>query len=63
MISKGKKSLSDKTAGKRTDLHSAEKPPVKKGQPTKESQGPVHLQGKSGPRTGGRRDRAKGGKG
>ena len=63
MVSTGKKSLSDKTAGKRTDLHSAEKPPVKKGQATKDSQGPVHLQGKSGPRTGGRRDRAKGGKG
>lgn len=63
MISTGKKSLSDKTAGKRTDLHSNEKPPAKKGQSTEASQGPAHLQGKAGPRTGGRRDRAKGGKG
>ena len=63
MVTPVKKSLSDKTAGKRTDLHATEKPPARKGRPTEASQGPTHLQGKPGPRTGGRRDRAKGGKG
>lgn len=61
MATTTKKSLSDKTAGKRTDLHATSKPPARKKQPSKATQGPTHLQGKSGPRTGGRRDRAKGG--
>jgi len=61
MATTTKKSLSDKTAGKRTDLHAADKPPARKRAPTKATQGPPHLQGKSGPRTSGRRDRAKGG--
>jgi RNA-binding protein len=63
MTTPRKKSLSTRTAGKRTDLHAADRPPAKKGRPTKATQGPVHLQGKAGPRTGGARSRAKGGKG
>ena len=56
-----KKALSTKTAGKRTDLASASKPPARRGTATKATQGPEHLQGKPGPRTAGRRNRAKGG--
>jgi hypothetical protein len=56
-----KKSLSEKTAGKRTDLASTSKAPPRHGAPTKATQGPTHLQGKPGPRTSGRRNRAKGG--
>ena len=61
MTATAKKSLSEKTAGKRTDLASSTKPPVRRGAPSKATQGPEHLQGKPGPRTSGRRDRAKSG--
>jgi RNA-binding protein len=56
-----KRSLSEKTAGKRTDIASSSKRPARHGQPSKATQGPPRLQGKSGPRTAGRRNRAKGG--
>lgn len=58
-----RKSLTARTAGKRTDLGGSARPPAKKSRPSKATQGPSRLQGKPGPRTGGRRDRAKGGKG
>ncbi len=61
MATSAKKALSPKTAGKRTDLASASKPPARRGMATKATQGPEHLQGKPGPRTAGRRNRAKGG--
>ncbi len=57
-----KKSLSARTAGKRTDLHSAEAPPQRKGRASSDTQGPRHLQGKAGPRTGGARNRGRSGK-
>jgi putative YhbY family RNA-binding protein len=50
---------SARTAGKRTDLASALKITPHHGQPSPATQGPVHLQGKPGARTSGRRDRAK----
>ena len=56
-----KRSLSAKTAGKRTDLASGSKRPARHGLPSKATQGPPRLQGKPGPRTAGRRNRAKGG--
>jgi len=58
-----RKSLSARTAGKRTDLGAAARPPARKSRASTATQGPSRLQGKPGPRTGGRRDRAKGGKG
>lgn len=61
MTSVSKKSLSEKTAGKRTDLASNVKPPSRSGTAKKATQGPVHLQGSTAPRTTGRRDRAKSG--
>jgi len=48
------------TEGKRTDLGSTVAPPVGHGLPSKATQGPPHLQGKPGPRTGGRRARGRG---
>ena len=61
MTSATRKTLSEKTAGKRTDLASNAKPPVRRGAASRTTQGPVHLQGTTGPRTAGRRNRAKGG--
>lgn len=55
-----RKSLSAKTAGKRTDLHSSDKPPARRGKPSAATRGPVRLQGKPGARAGGPRSRAKG---
>jgi RNA-binding protein len=55
-----RKSLSAKTAGKRTDLHSNEKPPARRGKPSAATRGPTSLQGKPGARTAGPRSRAKG---
>ncbi len=61
MTSASRKTLSEKTAGKRTDLASNTKPPARRGAASRSTQGPVHLQGTTGPRTAGRRNRAKGG--
>lgn len=61
MTSASRKTLSEKTAGKRTDLASNTKPPVRRGAASRTTQGPVHLQGTTGPRTAGRRNRAKSG--
>lgn len=61
MTSVSRKSLSEKTAGKKTDLASNVKLPARSGAPKKSTQGPVHLQGLTAPGTRGRRDRAKSG--
>ena len=54
------KSLSPKTAGKRTDLSGAKKIAPKRGQASPNTRGPSRLQGKPGPRTGGSRSRGHG---
>ncbi|HEY5633015.1 MAG TPA: YhbY family RNA-binding protein [Burkholderiaceae bacterium] len=61
MASVSRKSLSEKTAGKKTDLGSNVKLPSRSGAPKRSTQGPVHLQGLTAPRTRGRRNRAKSG--